>query len=136
MRSFSSSYNITLHYLLYNPSLIPWEIKTPVEALPVIDENRVGCRIVPKSLLDKTLANKVGNFSPSYKDIKEGFKTEFSGKDSDGGWRMEHFINNLFIGGGEGLVDDSPNFEVMIGIMNQKSSPVSSALSITFDIGE
>jgi hypothetical protein len=136
MSSFSSRYNIKLHYLLYNPSLIPWGIKTPVEALPIINENKVGCRIITKAFLDRTLGNKGANFSPSYKDIKEGFKTEFSGSESEGGWRMEHFINDLFIGGTEGLVDDSPNFETMIGLMSQKSSPISSALSITFDIEE
>jgi len=134
MHSFSSRFGIKLHYLLYNPSLIPWQIKNPVEALPVITENKVGCRIVPKPLLDKTLGNKGVNYSPSYKDIKDAFKTEFSGSESDGGWRMEHFINDLFIGGNEGMVDDSPNFETMISLLSQKSSPISSALSITFDI--
>jgi hypothetical protein len=136
MHSFSNRHGIKLHYLFYNPSLIPWQIKNPVEALPVIPENKVGCRIVPKSLLDNALGNKAINFSPSYKDIKDAFKAEFSSSESDGGWRMEHFINDLFIGGNEGMVDDSPNFETMIGLLSQKSSPISSALSITFDIEE
>jgi hypothetical protein len=134
MGSFSQSHNVKLHYLLYNPSLVPWEIKSPVEEIPVIMENKVGCRVLSKQLLDKVIAEKEANYSPSYKDIKEFFKDELFGKEFEAGWRMEHFINDLFINGEEGLIDDSPNFETMVNIMGQKSSPISSALSITFDI--
>jgi hypothetical protein len=136
MSAFSRRYKIPLHYLLYNPSLIPWEIKSPVEGLPKISENRVGARVIPKALVDELARTKGTNYSPSYKDIKQRFQRAFPGKESDGGWRMEHFICDSFIGGNVGLVDDSPNFEVMVNIMSQKSSPISAALSITFDFEE
>jgi hypothetical protein len=35
--------------------------------------------------------------------------------------------------GNEGLVDESPDFRTMIGLLSEKTSPISSALSITFD---
>jgi hypothetical protein len=34
----------------------------------------------------------------------------------------------------EGFIDDSPNFEHVLRLMNQKARPMSSALSITFDM--
>ena len=71
MSSFSTRYNIKLQYLLYNPSLIPWEIKSPVEEIPVFEKNKVGCRVVSKELLDKIINHEKENYSPSYKDIKE-----------------------------------------------------------------
>ena len=49
---------------------------------------------------------------------------------------VEGFICDHFITGDEGLVDDSLNFQTMIGLLNQKSSPISSAVSITFDYEE
>jgi hypothetical protein len=52
----------------------------------------------------------------------------------DAGWRLEYFINDLLIGCKEGLIDDSPNFETMVNLLRQKSSPISSALSLTFDV--
>ncbi|PZV09165.1 MAG: hypothetical protein DCF22_18970 [Leptolyngbya sp.] len=136
MRLFSSRYNITLHYLLYNPSLIPWEIKTPVEGLPAIDENKVGCRVVSKPFLDENFQEKKIGYSPSYKDIKDAFEKDFLDQESGAGWKMEDFICDLFINGKEGLVDDSPNFQTMLRIISQKTSPISSALSITFDFEE
>jgi len=35
-----------------------------------------------------------------------------------------------------GLVDDSRNFETMIALLNQKSSPISAAISVTVDFNE
>ncbi|MBD1862354.1 MULTISPECIES: hypothetical protein [Trichocoleus] len=136
MSMFSSRHNITLHYLLYNPSLIPWEIKTPVEGVPTIDENKVGCRVISKPFLDTSFQDKQVNYAPSYKDIRDAFKKDFSDQESVAGWKMENFICDLFINGKEGLVDDSPNFQTMLRIMSQKTSPISSALSITFDFEE
>ncbi len=133
MSAFSRRYNVPLHYLLYNPSLIPWAIQTPLEALPTINENKVGARIVPKTLLDRMAQTKGANYSPSYKDVKDAFRRRPASQEFEGGWRMENFICDSFISGSEGLVDESPNFEVMVNLMSQKSSPISSALSITFD---
>ncbi len=134
MSSFSRRYNIELNYLLYNPSVIPWSIKSPVEEIPSFAENKIGCRVIPKRLLDKIDKERSENYSPTYKDIKELTENELIEIDSVAGWRVENFINDLFINGSEGLIDDSPNFEVMINLLSQKSSPISSALSITFDI--
>ena len=136
MSSFSKRFNIKLHYLLYNPSTIPWEIKSPVEEIPVINENKVGCRIITKQLIDNELKKKSPKYSPTFKDMKDLFKDESLLKENEAGWRMEHFISDLFIEGNEGLIDDSPNFGTMLDLLSQKSSPISSALSITFDIPE
>jgi hypothetical protein len=135
MHEFSTRYGIGIHYLLYNPSVIPWQIKTPVEQVPSIPENNVGCRVIPKRLVDN-MASKEARHSPSYADIGRAFAKEFAGSSDTAGWRIEGFICDHFITGAEGLVDDSPNFQTMIGLLNQKSSPISSALSITFDYEE
>ena len=136
MADFSTEYNVPLHYLFYNPCLIPWQIQSPVEGLPEITENKVGCRVVAKPVVDNILKNAKNDSSPSYKDLKTGFGKAFPKLRSEAGWRLEHFICDLFIGGSEGVVDDSPNFKLMTQIMSRKSSPISSALSITFDFEE
>ena len=45
---------------------------------------------------------------------------------------MEGFICDHFITGNEGLVDESPDFRTVTNLLNRKTSPISSALSITF----
>ncbi|PZD70415.1 hypothetical protein C1752_13141 [Acaryochloris thomasi RCC1774] len=124
MSEFSIENKITLHYLLYNPSIIPWTIKSPIEELPYENKNLVGCRVIPKPIMDNMLIDKNNDYSPSYKDVKEKFKLDQSNRESNAGWRMEDFICDLFIQGEEGLVDDSPNFETMLSIMSRKTSPI------------
>jgi len=133
MRSFSNRFNVKLYYLFYNPCDIPWEIKSPLEFLPEIEENKVGCRVVPKPDLDKALKTYDTDYKPTYGDIKYQLDCLNFSDAHDAGWRLAYFINDLLIRCKEGLIDDSPNFETMISLLNQKTSPISSALSITFD---
>ena len=136
MRHFSNRFYVKLYYLFYNPCNIPWSIKSPVEQLPEITENEIGCRVIPKPELDEALKLFDKDHSPSFGDIKYQLDVmDFTGE-HDSGWRLEHFIVGLLVGCKEGLIDDSPNFETMVNIINQKSSPISSALSITFDVDE
>ncbi len=136
MHEFSTRYGIGIHYLLYNPCVLPWQIKTPVEQLPSIAENTVGARIVPKQLVDNMLGSNKSGYSPSYADIGKEFAKAFTESPDTGGWRMEGFVCDHFITGTVGLVDDSPNFQTMTRLLSQKTSPISSALSITFDYEE
>lgn len=133
MRSFSDRFDVKVYYLFYNPCTIPWEIQSPVETLPEIPENQIGIRVIPKLALDRALSTYEHKYSPTYGDIKYQLEGVFYDKQHEAGWRLEYFINELFIGCREGLIDDSPNFETLISLLNQKSSPISSALSITFD---
>lgn len=133
MRHFSDRFDVKLYYLFYNPCTIPWQIKSPVEELPEIVSNEIGCRVVPKPELDKALKTFDKDHSPSFGDIKYQLNVMEFDKEHDAGWKLEYFINDLFIGCKEGLIDDSPNFETLAALLSQKSSPISSALSITFD---
>jgi len=134
MRSFAELRKVTLHYLLYNPSLLPWSIKTPVEQLPTIAENQVGCRVLPSAVVDDVLRKKAAAYSPSYADMAKAFQSAFPGYAAGrGGWRIEDFVTDLFVNGPEGTLDDSPNFGLVARLLSEKTSPISSSLSITFD---
>ncbi len=133
MKSFSSRFDVKLYYLFYNPCEIPWEVNSPIEILPEIKENKIGCRVIPKPDLDKALKSYDKDYKPTYGDIKYQLDVLEFPKEHSAGWRLEYFVNELFIGCKEGLIDDSPNFETLIRLLSQKSSPISSALSITFD---
>ena len=134
MNSFSKDHNVDIFYLFYNPIEIPWSIDSPVEQIPELGTNLVGCRVVPKDILDDGLVDKDDNFSPSYSDVSSITNGKLQSPDSIAGWRLEYFVNELFIACKKGTIDDSPNFELLLSLMSQKSSPISSAISITFDL--
>lgn len=134
MGHFERRWGTKMYYLFYNPNIIPFSIKMPIETVPKLGSNDVGCRVVPKDCLDSALSRKRDGYVPSYKDLKENLSGEFTKEPSRSGWRLEHFADDLMLMCKEGLVDDTPNFETMLTLMNQKSRPMSCAISITFDI--
>ena len=75
MHAFSKRHGVGIHYMLYNPSVIPWQIQTPVEQAPQILENKVGIRVIPKRLVDNMTRKETG-YSPSYADIAKVFAKE------------------------------------------------------------
>ena len=114
--------------------VIPWQIKAPVDnRVPSIPENKVGCRVVPKRVVDNMLGRKRSGHSPSYADVGKSSRENSTESSDISGWRMEGFICDQFITGTEGLVDKSRDFQTMTRLLSQKTSPISSALSITFD---
>ena len=136
MKSFAKRHRIKLYYLFYNPVELPWSINSPVEQLPQITKNIVGCRVLPMDLIDQNATDNQLNGPPSYKDIKDNTKGRLVGDDVDAGWRLEYFVNDLFVSCRAGMIDDTPNFERLHSLLTQKTSPISSAISITFDLDE
>ena len=134
MSHFERRWDTKMYYLFYNPAVIPHSVKMPMEENPPIPENAIGCRVIPKDQLESALNCKMSGYTPSYKDLRDGLPTELSGQDFTAGWRLENFVSDLMVECKEGLVDDSANFESLLILMNQKSLPMSCALSITFDI--
>ena len=134
MGHFERRWNTKMYYLFYNPVCIPHRVKMPMECAPAFGSNVVGCRVVRKDHLDSALDSSKSGYSPSYKDVRDKLPSELDGLDFTAGWRLEVFVSELMLTCREGLVDDSPNFETLLALMNQKVRPISSAISITFDI--
>jgi len=125
-----------MYYLFYNPLNIPHTITSPFEGQPDLSENKVGCRVMTKDFLDEALKIHPKNHMPSFGDIKYMLPGEFMQEEHAGGWRFEYFVADLIMRCKEGLIDDSPDFETLQGLLYQKSSPISAALSITIDNDE
>ncbi len=134
MRDFAARYGIDLFYLFYNPYVIPWSIPTPVTTLPEPVQNVVGCRIVPTKNVSDSLARKNAGYNPSYADLEEAFSGENLDVEATAGWRLEDFASKLFLACKVGFVDDSHNFEAMVGMFQQKQFPIAAAVSMTFDV--
>ncbi len=134
MERFATDHGVKMYYLFYNPVKIPWSIGSPVESQPRIESNEVGCRIIPKGVLNQFTSDSRRDTAPSYVDVKEAARDGGMGKDAEAGWRLENFVVDRFIACKEGLIDDTTNYEVLHTLMTAKSSPISSAISITFDV--
>lgn len=113
---------------------MPHSIRSPLEERPIIEENKIGCRVINKNQLDEALKIHDSNYTPSYGDIKYMLTGDYLEVEHTAGWRLEYFVADLMLGCKEGYIDDSPNFKSLQEIMSRKSSPISAALSITIDL--
>jgi len=134
MSAFSKRFQLEMYYLFYNPLELPYTVTSPVDIVPDIVDNEIGCRVVPKQYLDKALTVQSKNHSPSYGEIKYMLDGNFLEDEHTCGWRLEFFIVDLVMQCKEGLIDDSPNFETLQELLRRKSSPIAAALSITIDL--
>ena len=134
MSYFQQRFEINMYYLFYNPVRIPYTISSPLEGEPELGENIVGCRVITKNFLDEALDQYNKNYIPSYGDLKYLLSGTFINNEHTGGWRLEYFVVDQMMACKEGFIDDSPNFRTVHELLNQKTSPISAALSITIDL--
>lgn len=133
MQHFQQRFSTPMFYMFYNPWNIPHTVTMPLEEQLEFTNNKIGMRIVPKDYLDSALSEYKKGYSPSFKDLRDRLLGEFTREEFSGGWRLEYFVSNLMIDCKQGLIDDSPNFDHLVDLMQQKRRPMSAAISITFD---
>lgn len=136
MGHFERRWGTELYYLFYNPVRLPLSVQMPLQNWPELPTNDIGCRVVQKRQLDQVIASRAEGYSPTFSDLEKGLGPDSQGVPNIGGWRLEDFATDLMLKCKVGLVDESPNFESLTILMNQKQRPMSCALSITFDIRE
>jgi hypothetical protein len=136
MSSFEKKFGINMYYLFYNPLDIPHSVESPLKNRPDLSENKIGCRVIKKKLLDEAMMIHQSNYVPSYGDIKYMLPGEHLSNEHVAGWRLEYFIADLMLDCKEGFIDDSPNFESVSEIMSSKTRAIAASLAITIDLTE
>ena len=134
MGHFERRWGTEMYYLFYNPLDIPLAVKMPMEEMPILPENSIGCRVVEKRDLDYALSSFSDGHSPSYLEVRENLTSEYLGAPCSAGWSLEEYAADLMLKCKVGLVDDSPSYESLKVLMDQKRMPMSCALSVTFDM--
>ena len=134
MGHFERRWGTEMYYLFYNPLNIPFSVKMPMETMPELPENVIGCRVIQKKDLDHALRSFSDGHSPTYREVLENLNREYLGVPCSAGWSLEEYAADLMLKCKVGLADDSQNYENLRILMDQKSMPMSCALSVTFDM--
>lgn len=128
---YESTLQIPVHYLLYNPWVVPSAYSFPLEAEPALGAKaNGGCRIIPASSIRACLMPKNVNYTPRFNDLK-GVVSPAAAHEH--GWRIEHFATNLLMKCKEGHVFESVNEEPMFNLFNRRSGPIAAAIAITVE---
>jgi hypothetical protein len=125
---YESRYGIPVHYLLYHPGTLPYQVTVPVQLpLPPRPPTQVGSRVLPATLMRARTTQFPRNYAPSVADLAEG-------RDSPGA-SLPDFMADEVLACNEGYIPD--NFELDAGInriFNQRTGPIAAAILVDIDL--
>ncbi len=131
IESYEAESKIPVHYLLYNPWVVPATYHLPVKApIRLGARGNGGARVVPYGKLRAFLLNKPKGYAPSFLDLS-GLVS--SAKDARNGWRIENFISDLLMKCKEGYLFDGLADESIDSLFRRRSGPISAAISVTVE---
>tara|TARA_R100000789_G_C3010877_1_gene151259 strand:- start:103 stop:786 length:684 start_codon:yes stop_codon:yes gene_type:complete len=135
IQRYEQKHKIPVHYLFYNPPTLPMSTAFPITSNHESDiECALGCRVVPSKQLRKMVSKQTIERPPSFGELRTHLGKPFDNDDNLGGWRLESYIVDQLIACKDGLVDTSPKYQHLGHIFSQKQRPISSAITITFDM--
>jgi hypothetical protein len=134
---YEKQHAIPIYYMLYNPPRLPYAVDLPlVGTRPHYRLNRIGTRVIPATVLRRTLKKHADGYAPCYGDIAYALPEPFDHADHTAGWRLEHFVARLLVHCQEGYRAQKRDDEGLGAVFNERSGPISAAIGITFDAPE
>jgi hypothetical protein len=128
---YESTHEIPVHYLLYNPWVLPVTYTFPVLRLPKLGAAaNGGVRIAPAANVRKLLSGKGRGYAPSFSDL-----THVVSKQNvhASGWRLEHFMSSLVMRCQEGKLFPGLDDENIFALFNRRSGPIAAAVAVTVE---
>jgi hypothetical protein len=134
--NYQNKSGIPVHYLLYNTNNIPYKLDIPVTSKVVASTNEVGCRVIPAEKIYNQFKKEKKGFVPSYGELKFLLDPPFNVDEHASGWRLEHFVSELFLNCEQGYIIKEKDDINLENLFYRRSGPIAAAFSVTFDIGE
>lgn len=127
---------IPVYYGFYNPLRLPFQT-----AYPILDGrlpeggNDIGCRVVPAEHVHAVMRTLDEGRSPSVSDIEAGSPFDAFDPTSTLGWRLERFVADEVLKCRQGRMFEDLTDQNLRSLLYERSAPISSAITITIDIG-
>lgn len=127
---------IPVYYGFYNPLKLPFQTAYPMldGRLPD-DENSVGCRVLPAADVHEVMRGLDEGQSPSVTDIAADAPYDAGDPASTIGWRLERFVADEVLKCRQGRLFEDTDDQNLRSLLYERSAPISSAITITIDIG-
>ena len=128
---------IPVYYLFYNPLSIPVTVDIPCQNAAEPDGNVVvGCRVLPYQAFRNDVVPNMATLTPTYGDVCYADSPPFDDDANNGGWRLEDFVVNRFLGCETGYQVDTDRDSTLLNLFGGRSAPIAAAISINIDIPE
>ncbi len=130
IRDYETQKHIPVHYLLYNPWVVPatYSVPTP-ESFALGPRGNGGCRVVRSKDLRSAMAGKKKGTSPTFAEIAGLCGSAAAHLH---GWRLEYFVADLLMHCKEGHAFTSMTQDIE-SLFYRRSGPIAAAMSITIE---
>lgn len=126
---------IPVYYLFYNPMDVPTTIEIPCQnAVEAQGDVNVGCRVLPYQTFRNDVAPNMATLTPAYDDVCYADTPPFDTDANSGGWRLEDFVVNRFLGCETGYRVDTDKDSTLLQLFGGRSAPIAAAISINIDV--
>jgi hypothetical protein len=123
---------IPVHYQFYNPSAVPFAITIPLDCRTTSSTDpSLGVRIMRAVDVHQVLRELPNGAHPTLSQLMA-----IPGSGGPGGWSLQDFVVNEFLGCREGAHFQSVTDEKMYNLFNRRSGPISAAIAITIEESE
>lgn len=123
---------IAVYYQFYNPWRLPFRQRIPLSsAAETTADPSLGVKIAPSQTIHGILSGHARGWRPRFSDIYATPDDELTR-----GWRLEHFIAELFLGCKEGTAFGSIGEERIQALFYRRSGPIAAAVSINAEAPE
>jgi hypothetical protein len=131
IRDYETTYRIPVHYLFYNPWLVPVTYTFPVSGDRRLGRmGNGGARVAPARSLRNVLSGSPEGYSPSFEDLNHVVSVK---SQHTSGWRLEHFVAELLLKCQQGRVFESIQEADIDALFNRRSGPIAAAISVTIE---
>jgi hypothetical protein len=129
--AYEGEIGMPVHYLLYNPLVIPWSRTVPVTPpKPQLPSNHVGCRVLPSASV--VALRKFGARKPSFGQVNK-LPAPNAFAPFAGGWKLEDFIITLLLGCKEGRLLDKSADSPMEFLFYRRNYPIAVAFAVNIE---
>jgi hypothetical protein len=133
IRDYEDQRRIPVHYLLYNPWVLPVTYTYPVRGLPKLGPMGNGsARVAPAAKLRAVLSGKPKGYAPSFLELRHVASNEAQ---HASGWRLEYFMAELVMRCQQGRVFESLQDDDVFALFNRRSGPIAAAVAVTIEQG-
>lgn len=126
--------SIPVYYSLQNPLIVPSQIVLPTLVGSKIEtDSQTGIRVIPADTFRRQIAPMVDGKTPSFSDLLKLKEGDFAREENRGGWRLEHFVVDLFLGCKEGYRIDDRRDTTLLNLFGGRTAPITAAVAVNID---
>ncbi len=133
---FERANKVPVHYLLYNPAVLPWSQTHPLTTNYVTpDHVAIGCRVVPAVNMRDLVSNLPLGASPTFCGLRSDLPSPFRGNETRSGRRIEDFIERL-VTCKEGYRATQRQDNTLNYVFGGRAAPIAAAIGVTISAPE